>query len=102
MVTGWPSRQAMTPLTRTRLTPVASRAERRSWPGGYAARFDHADVRGQARGQPPARAQAVGIRGVRRQVPGDALVSDGCARRQVVLCQPGERPVSARVRVLAL
>src|SRR6266702_3332833 len=81
---------------RLRLRSVVGRAL------GDPARPDHADVGRQARRQPPPVAQAVHVGGIRRQVPGQPLVPGISAVLQVIRCQPRERAVPPRMRVLTL
>src|ERR1700733_2994915 len=74
---------------------VAGALGQTAWP-------DDAQVSGKARRDAPAVAQAVGVGGVRRQVAGELLAAAAGIGGQVVRGEPGERPVAARVRMLAL
>jgi len=69
---------------------------------GQAGGTDDAEVGGHPRGDPAAVAQPVGVGGAGGQVPGELLVPGLRPGAEVLPGEPGERAITARVRMLAL
>src|SRR5215475_10102243 len=69
---------------------------------GQAGGTDDAEVSGHPGGDPAAVAQAVDVGGAGGQVPGELLVPGLRPGAEVLPGKPGERAITARVRMLAL